>query len=256
MFTESLSSQIAFQAQAMKISGLFKREKPHWLSSFLIAATIHALLLLGGKYGFGLIAPPEYGMAGSAASIDVYMVAALPEYAKTPMSKAAFQETTLELIEAPSEMMIPQKKKEEVKTSAPEKNEMLKSNSKEKASEEKSAVRGDGSSPVPGQSVTSLYARASSETAGKAGKYQNPPPQYPALAERNGWEGVVLVKAYVQKEGRAEQVLLEKSSGHEILDKAALRTVKKWRFTPGHLGAMEVGSWVTIPIRFDLEDKK
>lgn len=261
MFTESLSPPGAFQAQTMKISGLFKEEKPHWFSSFLIAAGLHILILWGGKYGFGLITPPEYGMMGSYASIDVYMVAALPQYAKNPDAKAKEdQETTLELIEAPSEMMIPQKKKEEAqkKSEAPKgkDEDKLKTAVKEKSAEKGSEFKGDGSSPVPGQSVTTLYSRASSETDGKAGKYQNPPPQYPAIAERNGWEGVVILKAYIPKEGRPEKLLIEKSSGHQVLDMAALRTVKKWRFTAGRLGKMEVATWITIPIRFDLEDKK
>ncbi len=56
-------------------------------------------------------------------------------------------------------------------------------------------------------------------------------------------------------EGRPEKVLLEKSSGHQVLGMADFRTVKKWRFTAGHLGNMEVATWITIPIRFDLEKK-
>ncbi len=57
-------------------------------------------------------------------------------------------------------------------------------------------------------------------------------------------------------EGKAGQVLLHQSSGHEILDKAALQTVKTWRFSPAKRFGQPVTQWFLVPIRFSLEDNE
>jgi len=221
-----------------------------WLISFLIAAAVHVGFFFVGKHLF--VTPPEYGIQGSVASMEVYMVAALPEPVQE-VPQPVIQEVRPEMIEAPSEMTVAKVEKpvepqkiEPPKQEIPEKVEIEKP-------QVKSEVKGDGSSKNPGQSETTLFAKASSETMGKTGKYQNPPPQYPALAERNGWEGTVMLKAFVEKEGRASQVLVDRGSGFKILDSAALKTVRKWQFEPGRMGGVVVSSWVKIPIRFRIE---
>ena len=114
-------------------------------------------------------------------------------------------------------------------------------------------MKGDGSFAKPGESKTTHFSQARSETFGKAGKYQNQPPQYPLLAERNGWEGTVILKAFVDKEGLASQVLVDRSSGYKILDQAALKAVKKWHFEPSRMGPANIASWIKIPVHFRIE---
>ena len=54
--------------------------------------------------------------------------------------------------------------------------------------------------------------------------------------------------------GAAEQVLLDRSSGHAALDAAALDIVKKrWRFAPAKQGERTVAAWVLVPIAFELK---
>ncbi len=89
----------------------------------------------------------------------------------------------------------------------------------------------------------------------KSAYLKNPAPLYPNAARENGWQGVVLLKVLVQKDGTAGEVIVEKSSGHQILDEAALNTVKKWHFLPSRIGNIPLVSWVQIPIRFVLENK-
>ena len=55
------------------------------------------------------------------------------------------------------------------------------------------------------------------------------------------------------KEGKPAEVVIEQSSGHKVLDEAALKAVKDWRFTAGRIGNMTVSSWIKIPVRFQLE---
>lgn len=84
---------------------------------------------------------------------------------------------------------------------------------------------------------------------------RNESPVYPLLARENGWEGTVVLRVFVDKEGKPGQILVDKSSGCRILDQAAVRAVERWQFIPARLGAIALTSWVRIPIRFMLENK-
>lgn len=80
-----------------------------------------------------------------------------------------------------------------------------------------------------------------------------PRPPYPAVAIRRGYEGSVLLNAHVLPNGKVEEVTVFRSSGHKVLDNAALRAVKKWKFVPAQRGFKAVSSWVKVPIEFRLE---
>lgn len=81
----------------------------------------------------------------------------------------------------------------------------------------------------------------------------NPAPAYPDDARRQGEQGRVLLRVFVNAVGAVEQVALRKSSGHPSLDQAALETVKTWRFVPAGRGTEAVAAWVVVPISFSLE---
>jgi protein TonB len=55
-------------------------------------------------------------------------------------------------------------------------------------------------------------------------------------------------------EGRAGEVKLQSSSGYEILDNAAIQTVKTWKFAPARRFGQPVTQWFLVPIKFSLED--
>lgn len=80
----------------------------------------------------------------------------------------------------------------------------------------------------------------------------NPNPDYPMIARRNGYEGEVLLRVWVLKDGKVGNVELERSSGYKVLDKSALKAVKDWVFVPGKKNGVPVSSWVMVPIRFEL----
>lgn len=80
----------------------------------------------------------------------------------------------------------------------------------------------------------------------------NPPPVYPLAARRRGIEGTVVVRAQIQEDGHCLQANLSKSSGHEMLDKAAVAAVKSWRFIPAKQGTQTITAWVEVPITFRL----
>lgn len=96
--------------------------------------------------------------------------------------------------------------------------------------------------PLPAQTPLPFY---------KAAYLDNPPPRYPRLAKDQGWQGRVSVRTHILASGEVGEVRLERSSGHEILDAAAMDAIKGWRFAAARRGDQPVDSWVIIPINFD-----
>jgi protein TonB len=82
---------------------------------------------------------------------------------------------------------------------------------------------------------------------------QNTSPPYPRKARRMGYEGTVMLKVLINKNGRVDDLTVLKSSGHTVLDRAALSAVRKWLFEPGTEGGIKKKMWVKIPVRFDLK---
>ncbi|MBK1732578.1 hypothetical protein CKO41_12425 [Thiococcus pfennigii] len=82
----------------------------------------------------------------------------------------------------------------------------------------------------------------------------NPAPAYPREARRLGHQGTVRLRVLVTAEGRAADVQIAGSSGVTSLDEAALRAVRRWRFTPARHGGHASAAWVLIPVRFQLRD--
>ena len=82
----------------------------------------------------------------------------------------------------------------------------------------------------------------------------NPAPDYPALSVRKGEEGRVLMMVLVSADGAAEDVQIEKSSGFDRLDNAAVAAVKKWRFIPAKKNNQPLSAFVRVPMPFILEN--
>jgi protein TonB len=80
----------------------------------------------------------------------------------------------------------------------------------------------------------------------------NPAPTYPPLSRRKGEEGRALLRVLVSETGEATEVQLEKSSGSERLDQAAIDAVKNWRFIPARKGSQALSAYVLVPIKFSL----
>jgi protein TonB len=81
----------------------------------------------------------------------------------------------------------------------------------------------------------------------------NPHPRYPTLARSRGHEGRVLIRVSVLGNGRVGSARIASSSGHGILDRAALKAVKRWRFRPALRAGKPVAATVTVPVVFRLE---
>lgn len=84
------------------------------------------------------------------------------------------------------------------------------------------------------------------------GGYQTKP-TYPESARRAGIEGTSLLRFEITEGGTVSKITVEKSAGHEELDRAAMAAVKQWRFDPARRGTQAVAVWVTLPVRFELK---
>lgn len=90
------------------------------------------------------------------------------------------------------------------------------------------------------------------EAKGYAGYLSNPAPEYPEQALERGWEGSVILRVKVLPNGSPDSVTVKQSSGKKILDSAAIRTVKQWKFSPALKGKTPVEGWVDVPIHYQL----
>lgn len=73
-------------------------------------------------------------------------------------------------------------------------------------------------------------------------------PLYPKLAIRRGIEGDLEVLINVSSDGVVQSVQLSRSSGHDLLDQAALTAIKEWRFKPRN-SAYKVTKKVVFKLR-------
>jgi protein TonB len=79
------------------------------------------------------------------------------------------------------------------------------------------------------------------------GEGNQPTPEYPFRAKREGQEGTVMVRFTVAEDGHVAAVEAALPSRWPLLNESALRTVKeRWHFPPGELRVY------VVPIRFEL----
>lgn len=80
------------------------------------------------------------------------------------------------------------------------------------------------------------------------------PFHYPEQLWDAGVEGETLLRLYVNAEGRVDTARVERSSGHEEFDSAAVAGAPDLRFEPAQRAQQPVGVWVLLPVQFDLPD--
>ncbi|MCC7013717.1 MAG: TonB family protein [Planctomycetes bacterium] len=82
-----------------------------------------------------------------------------------------------------------------------------------------------------------------------------PAPVYPAQALRRRLEGVVTMELAVDARGRVRSAQVVESSGHELLDSAAVNAALQWQFHPAALDGSPVDSLLRQRIVFQLVDE-
>lgn len=115
------------------------------------------------------------------------------------------------------------------------------------------AVRPEVSQPQTPPAIASEASRGA-QVDRLPSYLRNPPPIYPQVARERGYEGTVVLDVEVLASGEAGAVRVLESSGHDVLDEAAVRALRQWRFRPARRWRHPVTFWVEIPITFRLVD--
>ena len=109
-------------------------------------------------------------------------------------------------------------------------------------------------SSAPPQPVTAPPSLPDREPDYQAAYLNNPVPAYPMVARRMGWQGRVVLSVEVLASGLPGQVKLHQSSGHDVLDNAAMQAVRGWRFVAARQSGQIVDKWFLVPIPFILKE--
>ncbi len=123
----------------------------------------------------------------------------------------------------------------------------------------KSGPQANGGGAASSGHGNGLDHRGSGTGAGLTSAYahygEDPIPDYPEEARRLNEQGTVLLRVLVETDGSVKRVEIVRSSGFEVLDDAARKTVlARWRFVAARKGGVPVESWVRVPIRFALTE--
>jgi len=84
-------------------------------------------------------------------------------------------------------------------------------------------------------------------------KVYSPAPTYPASALREGLTGRVVLRVHLDADGAVLSTRVRRSSGHAILDDAAMASVKLWRFQPARQLGVAIEQVIAVPITFRIE---
>jgi len=104
--------------------------------------------------------------------------------------------------------------------------------------------RTEVSAPVADRSIPKLVSSVE--------YVREPAPRYPPQSRRLGEQGVVVLRVVIDERGRACDIAIESSSGHERLDRAAREAVATAAFQPYFEDGAPRRALVLIPIEFHL----
>ncbi|HTM02821.1 MAG TPA: energy transducer TonB, partial [Vicinamibacterales bacterium] len=80
---------------------------------------------------------------------------------------------------------------------------------------------------------------------------KNVAPEYPAIAQSSRVQGIVIVEATIDEQGRIAEARILRSI--PLLDQAALDAEKQWEYTPTLLNGMPVPVIMTVTVNFTLD---
>jgi protein TonB len=81
-----------------------------------------------------------------------------------------------------------------------------------------------------------------------------PEPSYPRLARARGWQGATDVELTILADGRVDDASVSRSSGFDVLDRAALEVARRSRFSPP-AAAFEPPLRGRLAYRFELRSR-
>jgi protein TonB len=236
-----------------------------WRRAAMVSVLCHIFFLLGAGYLSAHLSPPivqeqiiELELVSEAQAETNEDLAASSEAMKSPPAPKQPAQLTPVSVSQP----IPSTPKVVTSMDIAEALPATGVSSNEANSESPESTE-SGNSAGGGSSVNSSNSTNGSGSTGAGGKRSGliPPsilskvePPYPQSARQAGIEGTVLVKIEILANGHSGNITVSRSSGHEILDEAALSTVEQWRFVPAkdRNSGQAIACYTTIPISFRL----
>jgi protein TonB len=180
-----------------------------------ISLSLHVLVLFGAS--LWIVRHPVFGVQAGPISAEVDLVAAAPTAAdlEPPIPDSEGEEPKKQVAPPPPSPAHPQPKKAE---------------------------------------AAKETARSSQGTTQATPDYlNNPPPVYPEAARHARQQGTAFFSLLVSDDGKVLRVELSRSTGYPLLDAAAAKAVKAWKFRPASVGGVAVSSQVSVPVRFLLQ---
>ncbi|MDP6962533.1 MAG: TonB family protein [Planctomycetota bacterium] len=95
---------------------------------------------------------------------------------------------------------------------------------------------------------------ASVEVVAQKDTQQCPPPEYPRSARAKKQEGVVTLLLEIRADGQVNSAQIHQSSGHAVLDRAALIAVRTWKYFPASSNGVPQASRLLQAIVFSIEN--
>lgn len=235
--------------------GIFLQGIRKDLLPWCIALAVHAILLSA----FGWREPNPGAVDVSPGAMEVSFVEETPSDPALPQtaSEVAIPEPVFELAQEFVPAPVPEPSLEPVEVDPTEFGPTTFVNvsvpvraSSHKEERPRSTVTGTNVAKNSGDS-----SAGSSPAAVKRGPalLRSPAPPYPPEALRNKWTGVVLLRLGISETGEVVSVSLVQSSGYDLLDQAAIKGMKAWRFSPAQTtSGGAIASAVEVPVRFRL----
>lgn len=90
---------------------------------------------------------------------------------------------------------------------------------------------------------------------GQAGWNRRITPEYPSLALRRREEGTVVLTLFINERGKLDKAEVKESSGHSLLDEAAVMAAKYSTFFPATTDGKPVKCKVEVPYTFKLSNE-
>ena len=87
--------------------------------------------------------------------------------------------------------------------------------------------------------LLSVVARGDSRPAKHRVLYA-PRPEYPLAARKRHWTGAGAFACNIRSNGTVASADVLRSTGHQMLDQAAITALRQWRFQPGDMKLVKV----------------
>ena len=210
----------------------------------LLSAALHVALLIAGH-------SPEPGarQAGDTLSLALTIISAQEpstRQASDPQDAQRTPNTTPRAQPSPrsaQDLLTKQARVTKTITSGP---------SSEDTSYERDADPAVVTTAIPPESIQGILdSRLQSKVKDALAPHFN----YPLMARKKGWQGLVKLGVRVETSGDLSNIQVVRSSGYSLLDHAAVKSLKQVARLPGVEGWMEQNSFdMVVPVEYRLTD--